>query len=181
MACIIEKICPQNQRAVAFDVTKEATCDYLPSETRWAKVHFSWSSITKEYVRDSLTDEIYNDDDENCVRFKCLALIPATVVMTVARLVEHVAKCIISLKFTPPSMLYYGPLCLKSASIGLVDPFEGRRAYAEYERALLGTPSRHACFTAPCFQPVNCSVTNKSDKNLTLLALKRKVLKALRE
>ncbi len=171
-------ICPIKSKPVELDVTKEATLRFEASDARWARVEFCWDRLSQTYMQDVTTGELYNDDGAWCVRIKCIALIPSTLLISLVRMVEHVVKRGFSDLLQVP---YYGLMCVKAAFIGIIDPFEGRRAYGLYERTYFGNPERvdkkRDFFLAPCFQPINCNVVNKHDSAITLSLLKCRVLK----
>ncbi len=172
--------CSIKSQPIEFDITRDASCSFETGESKWSKVLFTWDSISRTYIQEQASGDIYNDDSENCVRIKCLALIPSTLLMTVVRIIEHVVKKGFSDLAKVP---YYGLLSIKAACIGIIDPFAGRKEYSLYERSLFGNPDRvdkkRDFYLASCFQPLNCNIENKHDKQITLLLLKRRILRSL--
>jgi len=127
---------------------------------------------TPKYLIDQTTGRSYFNETENIVRLKCLGACVATpfvhVAASVANIAYRIAKLVTFSHFigkrdawAPSNFKAAGIDCLRvifqpvgfaglelSAIYGVLKPYDGRKLYASFERALYG---RH--ILAPCFQP----------------------------
>ncbi len=187
---------------VAPDVFDEPECVFEDTLNRWGKAHFSFRGQTHEYVRDCISQDIYNDDSENLVRFKCAALVPATAFTSAARVVSNIAMGVFHLFTLPYKALtsdanttitktheafqtaarcgYFGFYGLRAAFYGLVYPYDGRRIYSQNERAFNMDDKQvnraNNLYLALCFLPLNCNVQDKSNKEMNVAAIKKTIL-----
>jgi len=139
---------------------------------------------TPKYLIDKTSGRRYYNETENVVRFKCLGACVATPFVHAAASLANIAYRITKLvtfshfigkrdALSPTNFKAAGIDCLRaifqpvgfvglelSALYGVLKPYDGRKLYASFERALYG---RH--ILAPCFQPEPTSHLFGGDPN----------------
>src|SRR5262249_18460429 len=125
------------------------------------------------------------------VRVKCLELLPGTIIAALSRLITNIALGVFHMArwegdkvqdaFTQGMRaLYFGALCFAASAYGVINPYDGRKIYNAYERELNNNQAhvdrRNNFYLAPCFTPLNYNAQDKTNFELTLLALKKKIL-----
>ncbi len=149
-------------------------------ESSWGNVTFTYENKEKIFPCYFPTGEIFNQDSKDFIRFKCVLLVGATPVMTVARTCYWFAKSIFLLLAEsfyfldgsnvnrPKNQLSeavqdifrsvgYGVLLTGGALIGIAAPYTGRRYYGLFERTLNrheDGPHRNKLYIAFCLQRV---------------------------
>jgi hypothetical protein len=161
--------------------------------SNWGHVSIIHKGEKEKFSFNIETNEIFNTDPVNVIRFKCAALTIATPLISVARVVYYLAKSIfVALQNfyyyldgknpvdqdTPsffntlleiPRVLQLGAELTITAIQGILDPLEKRRMYGILERALnrhTDAPHRDGFYLAICCQPLAKLPAEGSDEEL---------------
>lgn len=134
---------------------------YENTQDRWGyAVYRQGLGPDYHYIVDNATGEVYNNDPDLLIRFKCLLLTAFTPIAAIARVIYHLARTIFfcfaipiaitrgkisydeGLKLLGESAfdilrpLWYGLCNMGAALTGIFLPLEGRKYYALFERTL---------------------------------------------
>lgn len=141
------------------------------SYSRWKSVEYTKKDNHFYFVQDTETKEVYNQDSKTTIRLKAVRLVLATPVAYLARAVHNVA-C--GRLYEAASSLYYGFLASYAAFYALKNPYEGRKRFAEIERAYHGDElyldRRSNFYIAACFQPINYNVRCDSKETVKIIS-----------
>ena len=148
-------------------------CNLLPSYICRA----TWENLEKGFLLDKERNEVYTNDSQMLVRFKCFGVCIANPLRMISFIVMAMAKLIFQLMivsfqktkeasplrmeniknlfFSPGLTLFYGLLIQGGAFMGLMDPFRGRKiiALTEMKWSFLDHFLGDLATMAPCFQP----------------------------
>jgi hypothetical protein len=177
-ACFYSEEKPKNFELLAKIIKDEAHCEFIPGSGRWANVIFSWRDDQFCYVWDTKTDDIYNDDPLAAIWCKCAYLVPRGVFHGLVGVIACIARGVFA---DVPRTLYYSGAGIASALYGLLNPYEGRRLYAFYEREYnrdgLKMDLKNKCYLALCFAPLNYNVPDKSQREDSVREIIRNTIK----
>lgn len=150
------------------------------------EVHYNQGIYCFPYFKKS--GEVFNNDSKLCVRFKCLVLTALTPLVSLARSIHALSKCVFILlsevyyylegnRFSPWNKmndafhdsvraLYFGTQMTGYAVAGLFDPYWARQHYGAEERKLnkhFDRAHRDKFYLARCFQFLSVLPKNSTE------------------